>query len=53
MHRCDDCDCIFDEPEEVKENMGECFGFPSYEKYCICPACGSDNIEETEDRNIE
>ena len=43
MFVCIECGCIFgeDEVRTWKEDRGECFGFPSYEKYSGCPNCGS------------
>jgi RecJ-like exonuclease len=42
MYKCDDCGHIFEDGEEqiVRENHGECFGFPAYESYGACPMCG-------------
>ena len=60
---CRDCGQHFDEPEYNGESfLGECFGFPVYEKVYCCPYCGSDdyiedrsylyeNEEETEQQN--
>ena len=42
MFICRQCNHIFEEGEQkvIKENQGECFGYPSYEIYGVCPLCG-------------
>lgn len=42
---CDDCGAIFDEPEVVRweENHGE--GMIEPWATCVCPVCGSEEIE--------
>ena len=49
MYKCKDCGNVFDEGEEQMsmEHMGECHGFPAYEKSYGCPHCGG-NYEEIE-----
>ena len=45
MYRCKDCGAIFDEPAYIKEDRGECFGFPAYEEMAVCPRCKGDDYE--------
>lgn len=40
MFVCYDCEETFLEPSKYIEDRGECFGFPSYETFCVCPYCG-------------
>lgn len=40
MYKCDDCGCVFDEPQTWKEDRGECHGSSSYETVAGCPECG-------------
>lgn len=41
MYICTQCNHIFEEGEQkvIKENQSECFGFPAYESYTVCPMC--------------
>ena len=41
MYICTQCNHIFEEGEAktIKENQGECFGFPTYESFSVCPMC--------------
>jgi hypothetical protein len=45
MYICTQCNHIFEEGEKIEEYRGECFGFPAYEEYYVCPVCG-ENYEE-------
>lgn len=49
MYRCNDCGCEFEEPKEIKENMGEFWGMPAYETWYVCPNCNDNDYEEMED----
>lgn len=40
MFRCSECGCLFDEPDEWKEDMGEHNGRPCYQTMSGCPRCG-------------
>ena len=45
---CNDCGMDFD-PDELSsytEHIGDCFGFPAYQTYSVCPLCGSEDLEE-------
>ncbi len=42
---CLECYHIFDEPKSWKEDRGEYFGSPCYEKFSGCPDCGGAYIE--------
>ena len=50
MYVCNDCNNVFDEDalSIVTDNMGECFGNPSFKSYSVCPYCKSDDIQEAE-----
>lgn len=41
MYICTQCNHIFEEGEAktIKQNQGECFGFPAYEDFSVCPMC--------------
>ena len=41
MYICTKCNHIFEEGEAktIKQNQGECFGFPAYEDFSVCPMC--------------
>ena len=41
MYICTQCNHIFEEGEGkvIKENQGECFGYPAVESYTVCPIC--------------
>lgn len=45
---CNDCggDYDPDELDSYREHIGDPFGFPAYETICVCPLCGSDDLEE-------
>ena len=45
--KCNECGTVFDMPDRIRENMGECFGFPAYEDRDVCPYCQSEDIEES------
>lgn len=53
--KCEDCGTIFREDEMgyYEECVGEFWGAPAYERFCVCPKCGSDYIEEVEDSDVE
>lgn len=36
---CLECGEVFDKPIELKDDRGECFGFPAYENFSVCPYC--------------
>lgn len=36
---CLECRKVFEEPIYWEEDRGECFGFPSYERFSGCPMC--------------
>jgi len=42
---CCDCDLVFDEPAISVEKHG--LDSPPYERFEVCPACGSTDIHET------
>lgn len=48
MMRCNRCGKVFreDDADAKSECVGEFWGAPAYIEYNICPACGSDEIEE-------
>jgi DNA-directed RNA polymerase subunit RPC12/RpoP len=50
---CNRCGAKFDQPEYRKERVGEAYGGPYYERYEVCPECGSEDLEETEDESDE
>lgn len=41
MYICTQCNHIFEEGEGkvIRENQGECFGYPAFESYTVCPIC--------------
>ncbi len=41
MYICTQCNHIFEEGEQkvITENQGECFGYPTFESYTVCPIC--------------
>lgn len=41
MYICTKCNHIFEEGEAktIRQNQGECFGFPAYEDFSVCPMC--------------
>ena len=41
MYICTQCNHIFEEGEQkvIKENQGECFGYPTFESSTVCPIC--------------
>lgn len=47
MLMCINCKSVFDEDNVhfAKELLGECFGFPVYDTYSVCPDCGSDLVD--------
>lgn len=44
--RCNHCGERFDEPRREREYQGSCFGFPAWERWSVCPCCGSEDIDE-------
>lgn len=50
-YKCYNCGETFDEDdaEERRECVGEFWGSPAYDSVMICPECGSDEIEETDE----
>lgn len=53
FYRCLECGEIFDEPDEIRENVGEFWGTPAYESFNVCPCCKSDEIEEVDPADLE
>ena len=53
MYKCEECGNVFDEPKMVQECVGEFWGTPAYETWAVCPDCGSDEIEDYEDNEID
>ena len=49
MYKCNECGCIFDEPETWQECRGEFWGVMSYETLAGCPKCYSLDYEEITD----
>lgn len=49
MFICDCCGRVFEEPVEIEDSRGECFGFPSYELMLGCPYCGGSYQELEEE----
>lgn len=49
MYRCTDCFYEFDEPDMIRECIGEYQGQPAYEHTAVCPSCGSGSFEEVAD----
>lgn len=45
MYVCCECGSIFENLVIVKEDRGECFGFPAYEEVCVSPCCYGDYAE--------
>lgn len=41
---CEECGYIFDEPHEYYEGHG--LDYPPYEKWSVCPNCGSPSYKE-------
>ena len=39
MFVCKECGTIFSDPVKWREDMGECFGFPTYKEYKGSPCC--------------
>lgn len=46
MYKCIDCQAEFEEPDMIRECIGEYQGQPAYEYRAICPLCGSYDFEE-------
>ncbi len=44
MFKCNDCGCIFEEPEQTREYHGLDYG---YENQNSCPNCGSTDYEDS------
>ena len=42
---CLECGEIFSDPISWSEDRGECFGFPSYEKFSGSPCCNGSYIK--------
>lgn len=42
MFRCDNCNQIFEDPQESWEKMGEHHGQPAWEPVQMCPFCGGE-----------
>ena len=55
MTLCHDCERLFYDEEAVIRwvDQGDWFGFPSHEKVYCCPYCGSDNIEDWDEENVD
>lgn len=47
-YKCNDCEAEFDGPREYSERVGEFWGAPAYETFCVCPECGSEDFDESE-----
>lgn len=52
MWYCYDCEEYFESPDEVSEYHSELAGMGGVnaERFCTCPMCGGDDIEECKDR---
>ena len=50
-YKCNNCGETFDEDdaEERRDCVGEFWGSPAYDSVMVCPECGSDEIEETDE----
>lgn len=44
MYKCNNCRELFDTPNYISERVGECHGSPAYERWPICPNCGSEEF---------
>ena len=49
MYICDYCEAEFEEPEVFYERHG--LSTPPYEKFYVCPFCGSGGYFEKEEKN--
>lgn len=51
MIKCNDCGARFEDYEvrTRSEYVSEFWGSPAYAEISVCPSCGSDEIEETEE----
>lgn len=45
MYICLECGARFSIPTHYREYRGEHFGYPAYEEFKACPACGGDSAE--------
>ena len=48
LQRCMNCGWRgdFEDLNSHEEHIGDCFGFPAYERFYYCPQCGSEEIED-------
>ena len=46
MFICKDCGSLFENPDHMEENVGECWGQPAFQTIDICPYCHWDEIDE-------
>ena len=55
MILCNDCGRLFYEDEAKIQyvDQGEWFGFPAHEKLRVCPYCGSDDVEDWDEENVD
>lgn len=51
MYKCNECRCEFEYPEEYYEKHG--FSYGPYERWSVCPYCGSTDFGESEDSDYE
>jgi len=51
MIKCSDCGARFEDYETRTrlEYISEFWGSPAYAEISVCPSCGSDEIEETDE----
>lgn len=49
--KCENCGYCFPEEEldSYEEPMGECFGFPAYERVYVCPCCHSLDLVDVDE----
>ena len=48
MIKCSDCGARFEDYEvrTRSEYVSEFWGAPAYAEICVCPSCGSDDLED-------
>lgn len=49
MFICNNCRNVFDEPNEIKECVGEFWGTPAYRTRLVCPSCRENDFAEAHD----
>lgn len=53
VYKCWECEKEFSEQEAeyYEECVGDFWGQPAYQKFPVCPFCGSEDIDEYEEKD--